>query len=405
MRIEINAGGLAAGVAVAEYQDNIDSFISDVDNIISGFKAVTQKVCDLAGGVGSLQSAVDDISQRIWQEESKKEAAVVVQTKSNGFLELAMRVDKQVAAAVNQNREEFYQTNPWLKPPPSADELPWYEQAWNWACSTGEQIATGLQNAWDWTKDTANDVWDWTKDTASDAWDWTKDTAKKAWNGVIYLYDAALANYNNHGWVYYVWEVGEVLWKVSKASVKVAGALAAFSTGVGIPIAILDLISAADDVVNAAADTAYLITGQHEMVGKTEALKNLLINNAGMLGEMLGNKEIGEKAGELIYYGIDLVSFFDGADKLRKSFGKLNTNIYGYTGYSRVWGWTTFDDALGNEFSGLSELKLEKLLKGTLLGIDPSSTIGLISDVLDNIYSVYDEGSDTVKDIVSVFYK
>ncbi len=159
MRIEISAGGLAAGVAVAEYQDNIASFISDVDNIISGFKAVTQKVCDLAGGVGSLQSAVDDISQRIWQEESKKETAVVVQTKSNGFLELAMRVDKQVAAAVNQNREEFYQTNPWLKPPPSADELPWYEQAWNWACDTGEQIAEGLKQAWEWTKDTAKKAW------------------------------------------------------------------------------------------------------------------------------------------------------------------------------------------------------------------------------------------------------
>ena len=53
---------------------------------------------------------------------------------------------------------------------------------------------------------------------------------------------------------------------------------------------------------------------------------------------MLGNRDAGEKFGELAYTGLDLVSFLDGADKMLKSFGKINTDLTGKTGYSFVWG-------------------------------------------------------------------
>jgi len=160
MHIEINAGGLGAGIAVAEYQLNMSGFISDAESVISSFKAVSSKVHDLNGGVGSLQGAVDDLTSRIQLEEEKKEAAITVQKKSNDFLDLAIRVDKQVASLVNKNKDEFYTTNPWLKPSVTVDDTPWYEDAWNWLCGKGEEIAEGIKSAWEWTKDTAKKAWD-----------------------------------------------------------------------------------------------------------------------------------------------------------------------------------------------------------------------------------------------------
>jgi len=392
MHIEINAGGLGAGIAVAEYQLNMSGFISDAESVISSFKAVSSKVHDLNGGVGSLQGAVDDLTSRIQLEEEKKEAAITVQKKSNDFLDLAIRVDKQVASLVNKNKDEFYKTNPWLKPAVTVDDTPWYEDAWNWLCGKGEQIAEGVKNAWEWTKD-----------TAKKAWEWTKDTAKKAWDAIKQTYDYLLDSYANHGWVYYVWEGGKVLFKVAKAFVKIVGAVGTFASGVGIPIAILSIISAGNDMINAFTDAAYIYTKQYDMVGKTDILKDTLVKNAGTLGEMLGNKELGEKAGELVYYGIDLVSFLDGADDLMKSFGKLNTDVYGYSGHSFVWGDVSFDDVLDNEFSGLKKLKLENILKNKILHIDPSSTIGLISDILDEAYKTYDSGNDLMKNYLNIF--
>ncbi len=159
MRIEINSGGLGAGIAIAEYQLNMADFLSDSQKVISSFKTVVSKTCDLNGGVDTLQGAVDDLSFRIREEEEKYEAAVAVQKKSNDFLDLAIRVDKQVATLVNKNKEEFYKTNPWLRPVVE-EERPWYEKAWNWLCGKGEEIAEGLKKAWVWIKDTAKKAWD-----------------------------------------------------------------------------------------------------------------------------------------------------------------------------------------------------------------------------------------------------
>lgn len=167
MHIEINAGGLGGGIAIAEYQSNMSSFISDAESMISSFKAVSNSTYALNGGVGTLQSAVSDISSRIQKEIQKKNDAIVIQKKSNDFLELAVRIDNQVSTIVNKNKDEFYRVNPWLKPTTSVnEEIPWYEQAWNWLCGTGETIADGVKQAWNWVS----------------------DTAVKAWNGIVEFY-------------------------------------------------------------------------------------------------------------------------------------------------------------------------------------------------------------------------
>ena len=392
MHIEINAGGLGAGIAVAEYQLNMSSFISDAEGVISSFKAVSSKVHDLNGGVGSLQGAVDDISSRIQLEEEKKEAAVAVQKKSNDFLDLAIRVDKQVASLVDKNKDEFYKTNPWMKPAVTVDDTPWYEDAWNWLCGVGETVVEGVKQTWIWIKD-----------TSIDAWVWVKDTAQKAWNGLVELYNDLVENYNNHGLVYDLVQYGKVAWKVAEGIVKIIGAVGAFSTGVGIPIAILSIISAGNDIINAANDAAYIFTDQYDKVGATNLLKDTLVDGYGELGKLLGNEEAGEFAGELVYIGIDIVSFLNGADKMLKSFGKLNTDIYGNTKYSFVWGETSFDDLFDNEFDGLSKLSLEKIIKGDILKIHPDSTFSFVVDTIEESYKTYSKGSSVAEKIINLF--
>ena len=159
MHIEINAGGLSAGIAVAEYQLNMSGFISDAEDVISSFKAVRTQTYDLSGGVGSLQDAVDELNERIRREEEKLRAAEDVRQKSNDFLELAIRVDQQVADLVEMNQDEFYRVNPWLRPPEAGDS-PWYEDAWNWLCAVGDAVQEGVEQLKNWAADTLKNAWD-----------------------------------------------------------------------------------------------------------------------------------------------------------------------------------------------------------------------------------------------------
>ena len=93
-------------------------------------------------------------------EEAKKLEAEHIQAKAYDFIQLAERIDRQVAANVDQNREALFSVNPWLKPTPSvAEEIPWYEKAWSWLCDAGEAIDTSMRQTWNWVKDTARKAW------------------------------------------------------------------------------------------------------------------------------------------------------------------------------------------------------------------------------------------------------
>lgn len=159
MRIEISAGGIG-GISVADFQSDMQTYIVNAESVISSFKVVQNSTCNLNGGVGSLQGALDEIDQRVASEAAVQNRAQHVQSKAADFIQLAERIDKQVAVDVNQNKDELYRVNPWLRPNVSAEDTPWYEDAWNWLCDKGEQIADGLKKAWDWTKDTAKKAWD-----------------------------------------------------------------------------------------------------------------------------------------------------------------------------------------------------------------------------------------------------
>lgn len=130
MRIEINAGGLGGSFTVASMNTNLSTFITDSSSVISSFKTVGRKTCSLNGGVGTLQDALSLIDARASYEERKKQAADNVKRTANDFIDLAVRIDKNVATLVQQNQKAFYQKYPHLQKRTSlmdriADAISW----------------------------------------------------------------------------------------------------------------------------------------------------------------------------------------------------------------------------------------------------------------------------------------
>lgn len=162
------------------------------------------------------------------------------------------------------------------------------------------------------------------------------------------VFNKAIKSYQEKGEVYKWIQYGKCSLRVVSATVKIVGAVGtvAASGGAGLPVAAIGIISAGNDFINACNDAAYVYTGQYDKVGTTNYLKDTLVKNGGEIGEMLGNKKAGEVIGSLTYTGIDVVSFLNGADKVLKSFGKINTLLTGTTGYSKIWGKTSFDDVI-----------------------------------------------------------
>lgn len=160
MRIEISAGGLGGSLAVSDFQSDMSAFAERTEDVISSFTAVRDATYALNGGVGSLSGAVEDINARISAENQKHTDAIDVQTKTTDFLDLAVRVDEQVETLVNQNRDEFYRVNPWLRPAFVIDtQLQWYEKVYTWLGDAGEKVKEGAKEAWDWTKDSLKKLW------------------------------------------------------------------------------------------------------------------------------------------------------------------------------------------------------------------------------------------------------
>ncbi len=160
MRIEISSGGLPGLIAVQDYQFNMQAVVRDTDSLMSCFKTIQSETDSLNDGSGRLQDAMNELSVCLQNEQIRKEEAEGVRKKTNDFLDLAIRVDKQVAVLVDQSRNEFYSVNPWLRPPVPEDEKPWYEQAWDWICGKTGEFVNGIKEAWNWIADTAQKIWD-----------------------------------------------------------------------------------------------------------------------------------------------------------------------------------------------------------------------------------------------------
>lgn len=148
MRIELNSGGLSSGAIIQEFQSNFDTLIHKSQGVVSAFKKVTTFSCNMNGGTGCLQSAVDEISSRIQVDEAKSSTLERINQKATDFIGLARKVDLEAGGLVNQNKNEFYDVNPWSRPPEPEREKKWYEKTWDWVCDRGREAADSIKKAW-----------------------------------------------------------------------------------------------------------------------------------------------------------------------------------------------------------------------------------------------------------------
>lgn len=213
------------------------------------------------------------------------------------------------------------------------------------------------------------------------------------------IYYKAKENYEEHGRVYDVIQYGKCAIKIGKGIVKIAGSVASIATGVGVPIAVAGIISAGNDIINGMTDAAYVYNDLYDSVGTSNYLKDTLVKNGGELGSMLGNEKAGETFGKLAYYGLDVVSFLNGADKMLKSFGKVNTELTGTAGYSFVWGRTSWSDVMDNEFSKLS---IKELIRSKFM--DANSTGNFCIEAIENTVSVFKKASKVGTEIADLIF-
>ena len=160
MHIEINSGSLSATGTIAELYDNLNRMIGSSEDIISSFKTVENKTCNLNGGVGSLGDALNYVQERIRSEEEKLSHTRDVLTQTVIFTEHAIRTDNAVAEIVKQNKEEFYQMHPWLRPPKTEDEKNCLEKAWDNVKEGFKKVGEAIDEAFQAIGDTLRKGWE-----------------------------------------------------------------------------------------------------------------------------------------------------------------------------------------------------------------------------------------------------
>ena len=116
-------------------------------------------------------------------------------------------------------------------------------------------------------------------------------------------------NYEEHGWVYDAVQYGKAVLKCASGVKKIVLGVGSLigSGGLSTPVSVLMVISGCNDVYNSIMDVTYVATDNYDMVG-TDALEEKMKEAGGIVGGWLGNEEAGEDVGQIIYYGMDLVT-------------------------------------------------------------------------------------------------
>lgn len=131
VRIEIINNSNAAN-SLSVLNENLSAMISQSETTLSSLQTIKQFSYSMNGGVGSLQNAVDFVSNRMEQEETTKNNLIAVRTKLEEFLTTVQTIDVEVSEKVTQNEEEFYRVTGWKKPAGVIDLDKWFENARKW---------------------------------------------------------------------------------------------------------------------------------------------------------------------------------------------------------------------------------------------------------------------------------
>ena len=151
MRIELNSGGLDGLVSMAEFALSVDALDRKLDDMISSFQEVKKSIRNLEGGVGSLSGAVSSLDRRIFNEQQKKRNLQNFARRFDSFLNMAVRVDNNVANKVSRNKEEFYRVNEHLRPRITIEDFIWdpLKSTYRVITDIGEFLVDTWNEHWD----------------------------------------------------------------------------------------------------------------------------------------------------------------------------------------------------------------------------------------------------------------
>ena len=136
------------------------SFEISQANVTKTFKAVESDIHNVNGGVGDLQTALDDVEQRVKNvEEKRREKVEKTGSQLFNFLSEFKKTDKRLAEAIKLENQKFYEINPWAVPPPPPKKKKWYEKAWDAIKGAFKAVGKAIKKAVDWVKDTVKKVW------------------------------------------------------------------------------------------------------------------------------------------------------------------------------------------------------------------------------------------------------
>lgn len=207
-----------------------------------------------------------------------------------------------------------------------------------------------------------------------------------------------LVSYYSQGEVYRWVQYGKAILKAAKGIFKIVKGVSSVvvSGGLSAPVAILMVVSGANDVYNALIDGAYTYTGEYDKIGKTNGLKDLLADSGGTLGKMIGNEQIGETIGNLTYYGIDLVTSLalldDAFDRVKQ---------FDYTNFSELG--KELKNIAHIDVSGIFTTDFEQLkYEAKLAGYVYKETTNLIKNA-GALYGVAESAIEFGKNLNNVF--
>lgn len=131
---------------IALYENKINqlpTLITDVMNSVSGYSSelfsLKQKSLNVASNVCNLDDVIQSIQSSTDTQEKKSANLKAFQQKSEDFISEVDRIDSDVAAIVNQNKDDFYGQYYYLKP--ECEKTGW------------EKVGDGLASAAEWCKE------------------------------------------------------------------------------------------------------------------------------------------------------------------------------------------------------------------------------------------------------------
>lgn len=143
MRLEINAFFM--------HKQDTDSFCRSFEDmtdqaefVANSFEAVRNDLCDISGGVGCLQGALDELEARIREEKTVVENLTDLNRQAEDYVDLVQDTDSAVAKLIHKEKDKFYEVNPWAVPPePETDERSLLERGWDALCDfAGDVVDT-----------------------------------------------------------------------------------------------------------------------------------------------------------------------------------------------------------------------------------------------------------------------